>query len=325
MGTVSDIQCNDCGRAGDDVAPCSWRGNKPYCPRCVDRCGICKNPTDRLGFGTINGGGPVSIYLCGNCWQDFVKRTPSALKFRGTVAPGVCVVCNGSGAAEVEFKDGSIGLVCPDCGNPNAKRPRGRPPRFVQTRFRMAGMEHPASQGLGMISGGNRTTTKVCRRTAVNRRYAEEVMDLFRPFDENDDVQRLPCDENLSWLLSDEALANGRRLTILIELGRVLLNYSNSERHVREWAEILSRDKPKTHTAVALIRRWRLHGRSTIRPVLGKHPADQGDAVGLALILIRAVERYQTRYPQTTINQIVGALQNAADAFSENDDEQPDT
>ena len=60
----------------------------------------------------------------------------------------------------------------------------------------------------------------VSNRTAVNRRYAETVMDLFRPFDQNGDdtCKRVPCDENLAWLLSDEALANGRRLTILIEL-----------------------------------------------------------------------------------------------------------
>jgi hypothetical protein len=25
METFSDIQCSDCGRAGDDVAPCAWR------------------------------------------------------------------------------------------------------------------------------------------------------------------------------------------------------------------------------------------------------------------------------------------------------------
>ena len=158
----------------------------------------------------------------------------------------MCVVCNGSGAAELEFKDGSIALVCSDCGNPNAKRPRGRPPRFYQTRFRMAGMEHPSMSTLGQL--GSHTTTTVCRRTAVNRRYAEKVMDLF------------------------------------------------------------------------MIREWRLRVHDTIRPVLEKHPADQGDAFGLALILVHAIERYQTRYPKTTLTQIVGALQNAADAFSENDE-----
>jgi hypothetical protein len=284
----------------------------------VGRCGICKNPTDRLGFGTINSGGPRSVYLCGNCWQDVVKRTPGVLRFPDTRPPDVCVVCNGSGAAELEFKDGSIALVCSDCGNPNAKRPRGRPPRFYQTRFRMAGMEHPSMSTLGQL--GSHTTTTVCRRTAVNRRYAEKVMDLLRPYANEIDLERIPCDENLSWLLSDEALANGRRLTILIELARVLLDYSDGERQVREWAEILCQDKPTTHTAVAMIREWRLRVHDTIRPVLEKHPADQGDAFGLALILVHAIERYQTRYPKTTLTQIVGALQNAADAFSENDE-----
>jgi len=188
METVSDIQCSDCGRAGDDVTRCPWRGNEPYCPRCVNRCRICKDPTDRYGFGTINCGGPVSIYLCGNCWQDFVKQNPSALRFPGTQAPGLCIVCNGRGAAEFQFDDGSVALVCSDCGNPNAKRPRGRPPRFYQTRFSMAGMEHPSMQTLGAMGGDS--TVKVCRRTAVNRRYAEKVVDLLRPFANKIDLKR---------------------------------------------------------------------------------------------------------------------------------------
>jgi len=211
-----------------------------------------------------------------------------------------------------------VALVCSDCGNPKATRPRGRPPRFYQTRFRMPGMEHPSMQTLGAM-GGN-TTVKVCRRTAVNRRYAEEVVDLLRPFANKIDLKRLPCDEKFSWLLSDEALANGRRLTILIELGRVLCDCRDGERLVREWAEILCRDKPKTHTAVALIRRWRLQASPTIR-VLGKIPANEGCAYGLALILIRAIERYRVRYPHTTLQQILAALENAAGPFQHESDE----
>ncbi len=313
METVSNIQCSACGRAGDDVAPARPRGNLPYCPRCVKKCSLCHVDADTLGYLSD---GKLRLYVCVECWNKDVQEHPRWLEH--SRPPGRCELCDGPDpVAEFEFDDGSIGLYCNNCGNPNAKRRRGRPAVFKQMRFRKAGLEHPSTSTLGLLVGcGVRTTVTVSNRTAVNRRYAETVMDLFRPFDNNHDLKRVPCDENLSWLLSDEALANGRRLTIPIELGR-LLSEVGPER-TRRCAESICKAKPKTHTAVAVIRGLRMTGRTVNHPGGEKTAADTGSTRSLVMILSGAIDRYLTRYPGTTEDEIIRALYVVADTVAEN-------
>ena len=297
METVSNIQCAGCGRAGDDVAPARRRGNLPYCPRCVKKCSLCHVDADSLGY--LSDGSNLRLYVCLECWNKDVQERPGWLKH--SCPPGRCELCGGPDpVAELEWDDGSIGLYCNNCGNPNAKRRRGRPPAFKQMRLHKDGLEHPAISTLGSLIGcGSHARVGVSNRTAVNRRYAETVMDLFRPFDNNDDLKRVPCDDNLSWLLSNEALANGRRLTILIELGRVLAEFGPE--HTRKLAESICKAKLKTRASVDVIRGWRMSRRAA--------PDEKSVVDALIGIVSRTINRYCTRYPDITDDQIVNALE----------------
>lgn len=99
------------------------------------------------------------------------------------------------------------------------------------------------------------------------------------------------------WLIDP---AGQVKQAIMYELGRL-----SDDADIVEWAKLLCDHKPKGKEAIAMIRRWRL-GESS-----------KEGALALGGILTRAIDDFCRRYPDTTAQQILAALENTADAVQE--------
>jgi hypothetical protein len=118
-------------------------------------------------------------------------------------------------------------------------------------------------------------------------------------------------DPRFKWVADRDAMRRGDpgsfRPTILAELGRIA-----DDDQLREMALEVCRVKPTTRRAVAAVRRWRL-GRSGV-----------GDADGLLDELIRHVDDYLDRYPETPPAALVEAVSELLEAVESFGPEAPD-
>ncbi len=86
-----------------------------------------------------------------------------------------------------------------------------------------------------------------------------------------------------------------RSLQLLSELGRI-----EDDRDLRTVALRICKQKPSVAQAIQLAKAHRLG-------------TSKGNAVLLAVTIIRCIERYFVSHPQTTLQQVRGALASAAD------------
>jgi hypothetical protein len=144
---------------------------------------------------------------------------------------------------------------------------RGRPPAFKAEQMAIITQLFPEVHS---------------RRGRVNALYRTHAMDLLK--------QR-----RFRWLMDMEGLAAGKdtwKPSILAELGRIA-----DDRTLRAFAARICQLKPKTHEAVAMIRRARLNGASK--------PATVG---ALVHELGRTIDDYRTRHPDLTWRQVRAAF-----------------
>ncbi len=102
------------------------------------------------------------------------------------------------------------------------------------------------------------------------------------------------------WLSDEQAKPAVYRGTILAELGRI-----EDPDFLQEVAERICELKPRTSDAVAMIRRCRLENDK------------KGDTWQLTKEVLRAIESYMVRYPETTKKQLLTALNASKVAIEE--------
>ena len=114
------------------------------------------------------------------------------------------------------------------------------------------------------------------------------------------------------WLVGTrEEINAGKKVfrnTILVELGRV-----EDEDDLRVIAREVCEIKPRCKDALVMIRRWRTGKTLT------------GDVLSLTKAIIQTVEDYCAARSDTTLQIVLAALANAADAFKEQDSWDPRT
>ncbi len=153
--------------------------------------------------------------------------------------------------------------------------------------------------------------------------YSEQQMNLARQYSDASTVRGkqnflymtravnvLAYEPEFYWLVGTrEEISGGKRVfhnTILTELGRIDDDY-NLRAIARQICEI----KPRCKDALVMIRRWRT-GKTL-----------PGDAGSLTKAIIQTVEDYCAVRSDTTLQIILAALANAADAFQEQDSWDP--
>jgi hypothetical protein len=184
------------------------------------------------------------------------------------------------------------------------KRKRGRPPVWT-----------PAGREMGKDSSRARTA-----RGQSNHLYAIMAQNQIKALcDQAPDEQACRAAwERMSWLANQTTwiLSQPRlspltavlardmkvRLSVLTELGRIYFDLGE-EAFRRALDSVLDmQPKPTTKAAVAMLRRWRLE-------CLGKPDEDcAGDADELSIAIQKAIEGYLERYPATSDETILEAL-----------------
>ncbi len=123
-------------------------------------------------------------------------------------------------------------------------------------------------------------------------------------------IRVLDYEPDFYWLVgSREEISAGKKLfrnTILVELGRI-----EDEDDLRVIARQICEIKPRCKDALIMIRRWRTGKTLT------------GDAMSLTKAIIQTVEDYCAARSDTTLQIVLAALANAADAFQEQDSWDP--
>src|SRR5579884_2340773 len=123
-------------------------------------------------------------------------------------------------------------------------------------------------------------------------------------------IRVLDYEPDFYWLVgSRQEISAGKKLlrnTILVELGRI-----EDEDDLRVMARQICEIKPRCKDALVMIRRWRT----------GKTRA--GDAESLTKAIVQTVEDYCAARSGTTLQIILAALANAAEAFQEQDSWDP--
>jgi|SRR5579884_2719887 len=153
--------------------------------------------------------------------------------------------------------------------------------------------------------------------------YSEQQMNLARQYSHASTVrgkQNFLCmtraievldyDPEFCWLVgTHEGINAGKKVfhnSILTELGRI-----KDEDTLRDIARQICEIKPRCKDALVMIRRWRT----------GKTRA--GDAESLTKAIVQTVEDYCAARSGTTLQIILAALANAAEAFQEQDSWDP--
>jgi hypothetical protein len=95
---------------------------------------------------------------------------------------------------------------------------------------------------------------------------------------------------------------NTFKVGILCELGRLYMGGYCDEDGLRQHARELCESKTKTNDAIALLRSWRRTGRKT-----------SGSDLGLAIVISKAINAYIARHPDTTQQQVEGAIEHVQD------------
>jgi hypothetical protein len=174
------------------------------------------------------------------------------------------------------------------------KRKRGRPPIF--------------KHGWSQWDAGSKATTKRGQLEALYARRASYV--LFEHRHKHPELIELTGlrkhDDGKEYIDTHSK----RGLTVLAELGRLIVRYKNGEEVAVEWAvEILNQQpKPTTKQAVQMLRRARL----TQIP--------EPDAGTLARKILDAVESYADSHPAINNSQIIEALEVAIGCYYEDDE-----
>jgi hypothetical protein len=123
-------------------------------------------------------------------------------------------------------------------------------------------------------------------------------------------IRVLDYEPDFYWLVGTrEEISAGKKIlrnTILVELGRI-----EDEDDLRVIARQVCEIKPRCKDALVMIRRWRT----------GKTLA--GDVLSLTKAVIQTVEDYCAARADTTLQIVLAALANAADAFQEQDSWDP--
>ena len=174
------------------------------------------------------------------------------------------------------------------------KRKRGRPPIF--------------ERGWSQWDAGSKATTKRGQLEALYARRARYV--LFEHRHKHPELIELTGlrkhDDGKEYV----DIQSKRNLTVLAELGRLIVRYKNGEEVAVEWAvEILNQQpKPTTKQAVQMLRRARLT------------QVPEPDAGTLARKILDAVESYADSHPAINNSQIIEALEVAIGCYYEDDE-----
>jgi hypothetical protein len=174
------------------------------------------------------------------------------------------------------------------------KRKRGRPPIF--------------ERGWSQWDAGSKATTKRGQLEALYARRASYV--LFEHRHKHPELIELTGlrkhDDGKEYV----DIQSKRNLTVLAELGRLIVRYKNGEEVAVEWAvEILNQQpKPTTKQAVQMLRRARLT------------QVPEPDAGTLARKILDAVESYADSHPAINNSQIIEALEVAIGCYYEDDE-----
>ncbi len=125
-------------------------------------------------------------------------------------------------------------------------------------------------------------------------------------------IRVLDYEPDFCWLVGTrDDINTGKKVirnTILVELGRI-----EDEDDLKVIARQVCEIKPRCKDALVMIRRWRTGKTLT------------GDAMSLTKAIIRTVEDYCAARCGTTLQIVLAALANAADAFQEQDSWDPRT
>jgi hypothetical protein len=165
------------------------------------------------------------------------------------------------------------------------KRKRGRPPTF--------------QHGWSQWDAGSKATTKRGQLEALYARSASRV--LFDHRHKHPELIELTGLHKYDDGTEYRDIQSKRNLTVLAELGRLIVRYKNGEEVAVEWAvEILNMEpKPTVKQAMRLLRAWRLGHNKT------------GSTDALTERLLAAAADYVDSYPSTTGQQICDALEHA--------------
>lgn len=153
--------------------------------------------------------------------------------------------------------------------------------------------------------------------------YSEQQLNLARQYSDASTVRGkqnflymtrairvLDYDPAFCWLVGTrEEINAGKKVfhnSILTELGRI-----KDDDNLRDIARQICEIKPRCKEALVMIRRWRT-GKTLV-----------GDAGSLTKAIIQTVEDYCAARADTTLQIILAALANAADAFQEQDSWDP--
>ncbi len=148
------------------------------------------------------------------------------------------------------------------------KRGRGRPAIFDGVVL-----------GAAAAGPGSRATT----RALQDRTYAAFAIGRL--------LDRYGEDERRGWLVSE----GGAKMTILSELGRIVMHHGEAAFY--EGVEWVLRERPRTRDAQRVLRGWRL----------GRNP-EPGSAHGLHGELIKSVNDYLRRHPDTSAEEVCEAV-----------------
>jgi len=123
-------------------------------------------------------------------------------------------------------------------------------------------------------------------------------------------IRVLDYEPDFYWLVgSRQEISAGKKLlrnTILVELGRI-----EDEDDLRVMARQICEIKPRCKDALVMIRRWRT-GKTLV-----------ADEMSLTKAIIHTIEDYCAARSGTTLQIVLAALANAADAFQEQDSWNP--
>ena len=124
-------------------------------------------------------------------------------------------------------------------------------------------------------------------------------------------VTLLMDDPAFAWLANKPAMEarapNAWKPSILTELGRI-----DNDEHLRVMARELCRIKPKAHTGVLIVRRYRMG-------LMGKEMDKEGSYDGVIDALCDALDDYLRRYPKTPQRDVLEAISDLHSIVGDND------
>ena len=165
-----------------------------------------------------------------------------------------------------------------------------------------------------------RDTRAATDRGIANTRYAAKAVTVLADNGGSTKYNWLIGDLSGQSAIKDAFIIKSpAKLSVLVELGRIIYTWSKGEEYALKLADELcqTEPKPKVKEAAAWLRRWRLEG-------LGKDPEEKpGTANDLADAICELIDHYSREHDGVTPDMILEALASAT-AFYEWVAEEPE-